>query len=142
MQTLKLQHLIYENMLAKLNDFKTLTSKNRLMEINPKLTTKQLELAKVESEIEKLMEVLTSAGATMASYVNNKIEELDAQRQHILQTIANLTLDSIPIAQIDAISDYMDDWDNVSFEDKQKVVDYLLNRVYATSDSLEIEWKI
>jgi len=128
-------------MLKKLNEFKTLTGRTKAAKANPKLTAKRLELAKVEGEIDKLVESLTAAGATLVSYVNAKIEELDAQRQMLTREIASLTLDTIPPAQMEAISNYLDKWDTVDFEDKQKVADYLITRIRATSESVEIEWK-
>ena len=44
--------------------------------------------------------------------------------------------------QIDTISNYLDDWENVSFEDKQQVVDLMITVIRATSEKLQIEWKI
>jgi len=128
-------------MVKKLKEFKTLTGRTKTAKTNPKLTAKQLDLARVNSEIEKLVESLTTAGATLVTYVNTKIEELDAQRQILTREIASLTLDTIPPAQMDVISNYLDDWGNVSFEDKQQVLDYLITRIRATSESVEIEWK-
>jgi len=138
----ELHAFVYGEMVKKLQEFKTLTSRKRAAKANPKLTAKQLELAKVEGEIEKLVESLTTAGATLVSYVNAKIEELDGRRQALTREIAALTLDALPVAQIEAISNYLDDWGNVSFEDKQKVTDYLITRIRATNENVEIEWKI
>jgi DNA invertase Pin-like site-specific DNA recombinase len=138
----KLHELVYGEMVKKLKGFKTIKGRARAEKANPKLTAKQISLARIDSEIDKLVESLVTAGATLVSYVNAKIEDLDAQRQKLTREIAALTLDTIPPAQMDAISNYLDDWGNVSFEDKQKVVDYLINRVRATSESVEIEWKI
>ena len=67
---------------------------------------------------------------------------MDAQRQLLTREIAALTLDAIPAAQMEAISNYLGDWGNVSFKDKQQVLDYLITRIRATSESVEIEWKI
>ena len=139
---LDLESFGYGEMVKKLQGFKTLTGRKKAAKANPKLTAKQLEFARVESEIEKLIESLTTAGATLVTYVNAKIEELDAQRQTLMQEIAMLTLDTIPSAQMEAISNYLDDWENVKFEDKQKVLDYLITRIRATNESVEIEWKI
>jgi DNA integrity scanning protein DisA with diadenylate cyclase activity len=138
----ELEAFVYGEMVKKLQGFKTLTGRKKTVKANPKLTAKQLELARVESEIEKLIESLTTAGATLVIYVNAKIEELDARRQTLIQDIAALTLDTIPPAQMEAISNYLDDWNNVNFEDKQKVLDYLVTRIRATCESVEIEWKI
>jgi hypothetical protein len=138
----KLHELVYGEMVKKLKGFKTIKGRIKADKANPKLTAKQISLAQVDGEIDKLVESLMTAGPTLVSYVNTKIEELDAGRQKLTREISALTLDIIPPAQMDAISDYLDDWENVSFEDKQKVTDYLITRVRATSESVEIEWKI
>ncbi|MCI8913476.1 MAG: hypothetical protein HFF38_05015 [Lawsonibacter sp.] len=39
----------------------------------------------------------------------------------------------------DTISGYLDDWENVSFEDKQQVVDLMITVIHATSEKLQIE---
>jgi len=138
----ELEAFVYDEMVKKLNDFKTLTGRKKAAKANPKLTAKRSELVRVEGEIGKLVESLTEAGATLVSYVNAKIEELDAERQTLSREIAALTLDAIPPEQMEAISNYLEDWGNVSFEDRQKVTDYLITRVRATNESVEIEWKI
>jgi hypothetical protein len=137
----ELHDVVYGEMVHELNAFKKLAEKKSAKN-NPKLTKKQLELAKIESEIEKLIESLKTAGATLVSYVNATVEELDTQRQLLMREISALTFDAIPSTQLETISNYLDKWEDVSFEDKQKVVDYLITRVRATSDSVQIEWKI
>lgn len=37
---------------------------------------------------------------------------------------------------------YLDDWENISFEDKRKAADGLISSISATSDYVKIEWKI
>ena len=79
-----------------------------------KLTAKQLELAWVESEIEKLLDTLTGATPVLISYVNVKIEELDKRRQALADEIAKLSAEAVSPEQIDTISGYLDDWESVS----------------------------
>jgi type I restriction enzyme R subunit len=45
----------------------------------------------VEAEIEKLINTLMGANATLMTYANAKIEELDGQRQTLMKRIADLT---------------------------------------------------
>lgn len=40
------------------------------------------------------------------------------------------------------LSGYLDDWENISFEDKRKAADGLISSISATSDYVKIEWKI
>ena len=86
----ELEAVVYGAMVKKLKDFKTLTGRNKAAKISPKLTAKRLELAQVESEIEKLLDTLTGASPVLLSYANSKIEELDARRQSIANEIAKL----------------------------------------------------
>jgi len=69
-----MEALIYGEMLKKLHEFKTLTS-GKKAKANPKLTAARLELAKVQSEIETLLDSLTGASGLLMSYANEKIED-------------------------------------------------------------------
>ena len=107
-----------------------------------KLLALQVELLHVDSEIEKLVDSLTGANNVLLSYVNVKIAELDGRKQELLARIAELTVEAISPEQVSQISGYLDTWDNVSFDDKRRVVDLMITTVAATSDSLNITWKI
>ena len=138
----ELEAVVYGAMVKKLKEFKTLTGRKRAAKISPKLAAKRLELAQVESEIENLLDTLTGASPVLLSYANSKIEELDARRQSIANEIAKLSADAVPMEKMESISGYLDDWENVSFEDKRKVVDALITVIRATNEKVEIEWKI
>lgn len=83
----------------------------------------------------------TTPAPVLLSYVNTKVEKLDS-RQTLTNKIAKLTAEAVSPEQIDTISNYLDDWVNVSFEDKQQVVDWMITVIRATSEKLKIEWKI
>ena len=67
-----------------------------------------------------------------------KRRELEQQ----LAKMAELTVEAISPEQVSQISGYLDTWDSVSFDDKRRVVDLMITTVAATSDSLNITWKI
>ena len=69
-------------------------------------------------------------------------EELDGRKQELVKQIAELTVEAISPEQVNQISGYLDTWDSVSFDDKRRVVDLMISTVAATSDSLNITWKI
>ena len=70
------------------------------------------------------------------------VAELDGRKQELLARIAELTVEAISPEQVSQISGYLDTWDNVSFDDKRRVVDLMITTIAATSDSLNITWKI
>ena len=51
-------------------------------------------------------------------------------------------VEAISPEQVSQISGYLDTWENVSFDDKRRVVDLMITTIAATSDSLNITWKI
>ena len=140
--TLELEAVIYQQMVKKLDSYKTLTGRKKAAKANPKITALQVELAHVDGEIEKLLDSLTGANNVLLSYVNVKIAELDGRKQELLARIAELTVEAISPEQVSQISGYLDTWDNVSFDDKRRVVDLMITTIAATSDSLNITWKI
>ena len=44
--------------------------------------------------------------------------------------------------QVKEISGYLDTWEEVDFDDKRRVVDLMISAIYATSESINIVWKI
>lgn len=101
-----------------------------------------MELAHVDGEIEKLVDSLTGANNVLLSYVNVKIAELDGRKQELVKRIADLTVETISPEQVSQISGYLDTWDSVSFDDKRRVVDLMITTIDATSETLNITWKI
>ena len=140
--TSELEAVVYQQMVKKLASYKTLTGRKKAANANPKIAALQVELAHVNGEIEKLVDSLTGANNVLLSYVNVKIAELDGRKQELVKQIAELTVEAISPEQVNQISGYLDTWDNVSFDDKRRVVDLMITTVAATSDSLNITWKI
>lgn len=54
----------------------------------------------------------------------------------------HLSVETLSSQQIELLSEYLDDWENISFEDKRKAADGLISSISATSDYVKIEWKI
>ena len=134
------EQFIFTAMGEKFREFKLLRGGEG--KVNPKITAYQVELAQVEVEIEKLLDTLTGANATLLAYANKKIEDLDNRRKTLSKAIADLSVETLSSQQIELLSGYLDDWEHISFEDKRKAADSLISSISATSDYVKIEWKI
>ena len=135
------EDFVYSLMCHKMDEFQTLTGGNPT-KANPKLTALNVELLQVEAEIEKLIDTLSGANATLLSYANNKIEALDEKRQSLTKAIADISSETVSPEHIEKISGYLNDWDNISFEDRRLVVDGMISKIQATSENLQIAWKL
>ncbi len=125
------EQFIFSAMQEKFKDFQILHGREE--KVNPKLTAYQVELAQVEAEIEKLLDTLTGANATLLAYANKKIEELDTRRQTISKAIAELSVETISPQQIKKLSYYLDNWESIDFDDKRKAADSTIKVVCPAS---------
>lgn len=134
------EEFIFNAMRARFKNFQVRHDKEE--KANPKLTAYQIELAQVEAEIEKLLDTLTGANATLLAYANKKIEELDTRRQTISKAIAESSVETMSPQKEQELSYYLDHWDSIEFDDKRKAADGLIISISATSDHVQVEWKI
>lgn len=131
--------LVYEQMKKKLAQFAALRKRKKAC-ANPELTTLNVELAQVESEIASLMEKLAEADETLFRYISERICELDGKKQELMKRVSELKLRKE--ADYTEISNHLTMWEELSFEDKRQTVDQLIKVIHATSDSIQIEWRI
>jgi len=136
----EVEEFVYFDMCRIMDEFQTL-SNTKNVKVNPKLTALSVELAQVETEVEKLIDTLTGATPVLLSYANSKIEALDAKRQSLIKEIADMSAEGVSPEQLDDLSGYLNNWDDTSFDDKRLVVDRLITVINATSEIVNIDWK-
>jgi DNA invertase Pin-like site-specific DNA recombinase len=132
---------VYAAMVEKLREFKILSARGSA-EANPKLTALKVELAQVEDEIEQLLDTLAGANGILISYANAKVVELDTRKQTLLKEMAGVRANEVSPERAVELSGLLDGWDEAVVEEKRVVVDPLIERITATSDCVNIEWKI
>ena len=135
----ELEQIIYNEMLKKMAQFSSL-KKRKGNFLNPELTIRNMELTQAESEISSLMDRLATADDTMFRYISGRIKELDGKKQELMKRISELKLHKE--ADYAEISNHLTMWKELSFDDKRQTVDQLIRVIYATSDSIKIEWRI
>ena len=74
-------------------------------------------------------------------YINDKISELDTERQTLQEELLSLTVSKTG-DKIGQITDHVEKWDKITFEDKQTVVDTLIKVIKIANGNIEITWKI
>ncbi len=124
----------------KLSEFKTLSQK-RKKQISPKINENKIRMTEIENEINDLLSKVVGANAVLMQYINERVESLDAERKKLQEENISLTCNQDK-QNFDVISSHVQDWDNVSFEDKQSVVDTLIKVIHIADGNIEITWNI
>lgn len=134
----ELEALIYRQMCEKLKEFEILHSGPQLQA--PQACAIETQLAKTEEEIQNLVARLADANEVLSTYINEKIVELDAQKKALLKQLSIRKPEASGSTK--QIQGYLKNWEKLSVDDKRLVVDALIEIIHATSERIEIKWKI
>lgn len=102
---------------------------------------KKIRLTQIEEEIEALLSKVSGAGSVLMKYINEKVSELDAQRNALQEEISILNTVDADNGQ-NQLSDHVKIWENLDYRDKQAVVDALIQVIRIADGNMEIKWNI
>ena len=137
-----LEAMVLEEMERHLEQFKTLTAPQDTTEL-PKVYACQAKLEQLTTEIAKLTERIADADELLMDYISRRIHELDAQANACRQELTRLSAQKDQVKQQAAgLTNYMQHWEELSFDDKRTVVNQLIEVIRATRTKCDIIWKI
>lgn len=134
--------IILSEMQEHMRQFETLSKQARIAD-NPKIHEINLKIEQISLEIEKLLDKVADANSTVMEYINGRISKLDAQAEEYRKQLRELSpLENQERSSAGELRDFMDRWEDLSFDDKRSVVDQLIAVIHATEDECKITWKI
>lgn len=137
--TAEVEEIVYEEIRKKLAQWAVLRCKQGPA-ADPELTGLRVRLTQVESEIAGLADRLSAADDVMYRYISAKLGELDARERELRQQIeARSHPKEVALREV---TGHPDLWEELTFEDKRRVVDQLIKVIHATADAIEIQWRI
>ncbi|MGN1044288.1 MAG: recombinase family protein [Acutalibacteraceae bacterium] len=136
----EIEDYIFNEMKNKLQEFKEIHSNKQTL-VDPKLNQYKMQLVKVNNEIDELLSKIIGSNKTLMNYINNKIEELDREKQRLQEEILVLSADSKE-NNICKITNYMDNWDEIEIQDKLFTIDSLISVIVISENDVKIKWKI
>lgn len=126
--------------LEKLAEFKKLSGKNS-GDAMPEISALKIRLALISGEIDGLLSKVGGADSVLMKYINQKVAELDVKYRNLQEEMRSLTGKTAEKSE-DQVTDHVRRWDIISFEDKQAVVDSLVEVIKIVDGGVEIVWKI
>ena len=131
------ENFVYDAMVNKINEIDRF-HKNGSKDINKKILDYHKQIEDINAKIENLVLNLEQAGTSTIKYINNRIEELDAEKQKIEAELGSYKLESDSL-----IIPQLDNWESKPLEEKKKAARLLIEKISITADSsIMIYWKV
>ena len=136
----ELENYVLEQIKNKLNEFEGLNKQNAAQS-NPKMNENKIRLAQIDKEIDDLVEKVSGANSVLMRYINEKVEQLDAERRTLSEENLSMTVSHSPDT-LNAIFNHVSSWEETTFEDKQKVLDTFVKVIKIANGNIEMVWNI
>ena len=125
----------------KLAEFTELSVKER--QGDPiELTKLKVRADEIEKEIATLIDKIVSASEATMEYINKRVDALDEEKKELREKVSQMSAEMYDRKNIGTINGYMNNWENVSMDDKLSVVDALIESIHVGHGKVQISWKI
>ena len=138
LHTDELEELVWNELERKLALFPTLRPRHEPA-ASPERAALQVELTQIEGEIAALLGRLAQADDTLFGYINRRVEELDRKKREIQEKLSHRAGAETPGREI---TGYPARWPGLSFADKRRTVDLLVETIRADSSRVQIQWRV
>lgn len=134
-----IEKLIAAEVHEKLAQFKRLRKHSEAVE-SPELVGTKAKVAQLDDEIAALLKRAPDADEVLFRYIGQRVRQLDSEKELLSKRIEALRRQNA--SERLEINNYKDLWDRLSFDDKRRCADLLIRVIFATADSVRIEWRI
>ncbi|WP_058486808.1 recombinase family protein [Defluviitalea phaphyphila] len=137
----EVEDVVEKHLMEKVNEIKNSKIKVEKVE-NKEINKINLQIIKIDEQIENLINQIALSNAVVNKYINKKIEQLDNRKKELANKIKNLVLKNSQNKSIEDVLSYTSKWNESDLEEKKKIINCFVNRVYVKDDEVTIEWKI
>ena len=88
-----------------------------------------------------MVESLAGAGETLASYINQRVEELDEACQEKMKAIVVEAGNTATPEQMEKVVANIGNWEKIDFDEKRFTVEKMITQIRILPGEIKIEWK-
>lgn len=135
----KVERYVFEQIKEKLSAFRSLENMD-VQTASPKAIENRIRLTQIDEEIEGLIAKVSSANETLMRLINQKVEELDAERRSL--SMENVSMNAYSSGTYATIFDHVESWETTSIEERERVVDAFIQKITIADGKMDIVWNI
>lgn len=148
----KLEHIVTDDILRYVTNpkvidmFHAMQSSKLSAEQNHKINLLQQEAAKLDIEIENLLDACSAGNATAIEYLNKRIEKIDARKHELLNQINDIKKDTENVISLFAgieIENVPNILANGSIEEKKNVCQFFVHEImFTNTEDVKVYYKM
>lgn len=139
----KIEPHIQQELFERITNLNSIdVSINKTSKISEKLNSLKLELAKIDTQINGLLDKLEKANDVLINYINNKIIGLDAQKKKLTQKISKINAQNNKYqnSRLFEVNESISKWENLSIQSKNNIARLFIKSIILKEDDIKIEW--
>lgn len=110
-----------------------------IVQDTPEINERKIKLSDIEQKIENLLNGMAEGNAITIKYLNDKISELDAEKERLRNEILTLELKNNQRAKLSVnIDDIIDNWTDYDLETKKRIAKEVIEKIVISSDDVDI----
>lgn len=102
----------------------------------------KIKLTQVKEQIDNLVAGMANGNSIVVKYLNDKITELDGEKDKIEAEILQKSVENRKTTNIDLLLDQIDNWDSLDFNIRRDVAKEFIDKIYINDDQINIKWKL
>ncbi len=134
------ERYVYQEMVRKIRETQKPVGYTKLNE-NPEVHRIYKDIDEIENEIAVLVDSLAGAGSVLTNYIDQRVEQLDHQRQEKLKQMIVLAENHTTPEQMERVVSNISLWEQIGFEEKRFTVDRMITILKVLPGSIQIQWK-
>ena len=135
------EKIVEERILKKVEQLKNVTINEETKE-DIKINKIKIQIINIDKQIENLINKIAEANEVTMKYINERLAKFDKEKTALLEELQKLTIENSKVISMNEIFEKVDNWENLSLEEKKEVCKSVINKVYIKDDEISIDWKI
>ena len=106
--------------------------------VNPKENEYKIRLAKIEEEMQGLLNQVAKAGETLLQYIGKRVEALDAEKRELQKELNGIKAKETEIPDTSLIDKALTSWDSLTFDEKKSIAHTFIEKIIVYNENLDI----
>ncbi len=137
----ELEQAVESVLLPHIGDFRYALSE-KSGENAARLNELKIRQAKIDEEINSIVEKFVKANDNMLEYLNGKVNELEKSKSEIVGEILDITAQKPLDIDFKQIKEFTDNWENLDLETKKQIARQFIKQITYTDEKLNVEFYI